>query len=41
MTDQNGQEQKSWFRRNLGNIFPAFVFIFIIAAALLMRMCNT
>ncbi|MDD5307371.1 MAG: hypothetical protein PHU25_08625 [Deltaproteobacteria bacterium] len=41
MTDQNGQEKKGWFKRNLGNIFPAMVFVFIVASALLMRMCNT
>ena len=39
MTDQNGQEKKSRFRRNQGNIFPAMVFV--VASALLMRMGNS
>jgi hypothetical protein len=39
MSDQNGQKKKSWF--HAGNIIPAIIFSIIIAATLLMRMCNS
>ncbi|MDD5309368.1 MAG: hypothetical protein PHU25_18790 [Deltaproteobacteria bacterium] len=42
MTNPNEQgQQKSWLRRHVGDILPALAFAVIIAAALLMRMCNS